>query len=181
MLLVQINNFTWAENRLQLKLLHNKKIGQKLKQQKAFSENFKNTKTLIKTNFFYNLNKLDLIRYIIGVKFLKKNTVAYITDIHGKLKHCISGGYIKLNKKQKTRVPLILIKLTKSILLKLPSLRKIPVAIHLTNTTKPIQLFFESVFKIQFFVAQLVLFKTFPHNGCRPKKLKRKKRKKLIF
>ena len=102
MLLVQINNFTWAENRLQLKLLHNKKIGQKLKQQKAFSENFKNTKTLIKTNFFYNLNKLDLIRYIIGVKFLKKNTVAYITDIHGKLKHCISGGYIKLNKKQKT-------------------------------------------------------------------------------
>jgi ribosomal protein S11 len=180
MLLVQIKSFIQEENELQ-KVLHDKRVSQKLKQQKAFLESFKTAKTLIKTDFFYNLNKSDVIRYIIGVRFLKRNTVVYITDVQGRLKHCASEGHMKLNKKQKTKFSLVLIKLTRSILAKLPDLKRAPIAIHLINVVRSVQFSFESAFKTQFFVVQLVSFKAFPHNGCRPKKLKRKKRKKLIF
>lgn len=181
MLLLQIKNNIKKDRSLLSQICNAKKVNEKLKEKQTTIESFQNTKKLIKTNFFYNLNTLEIIKYIIGVSFLKKNTIIYITDIRGKLKYYCSAGFIKLNKKQKVKIPLVLMKLTKIILAKVPNLKKMPVAVHLNNISKPLQFFFEPIFKTQFFIIQLTSFKTFPHNGCRPKKLKRKKRKKIFF
>ena len=133
------------------------------------------------SEFFYNLKIFDTIKYIIGVSFLKKNTIIYITNNYGKLKYQCSAGYIKLNKKQKIKVPLVLVKLTKIMLKKIPYLKTTPIALHLNNLPQPLQFFFEYIFKTQFFIVKISSFKTFSYNGCRPKKLKRKKRKKFSF
>jgi len=112
---------------------------------------------------------------------LKKNTIIYITSSCGQLKYQCSAGFLKLNKKQKIKIPFVLIKLTKTLLNKMPYLNRIPIALHLNNIPKPLQFFFEAIFKTQFFIIQLSSFKSFPHNGCRPKKLKRKKKKLFFF
>ena len=181
MLLLQIKNNIKKDRSLLSQICNAKKVNERLKRKQTTIQSFQNTKKLIKTNFFYNLNTLEIIKYIVGISFLKKNTIIYITDIRGRLKHYCSAGFIKLNKKQKIKIPLVLMKLTKVILAKVPNLKKIPVAIHLNNISKQLQFFFEPIFKTQFFIIQLASFKTFPHNGCRPKKLKRKKRKKIFF
>lgn len=181
MLLLHLKNNIKKDKGLLNQICNAKKINDKLKEKHTIIENFQNTKELIKTNFFYNLNTIEIIKYVIGISFLKKNTIIYVTDTKGQLKHYCSAGFIKLNKKQKVKVPLVLVKLTKVILAKIPNLKKMPVTIHLNNISKPLQFFFEPIFKTQFFIIQLTSFKTFPHNGCRPKKLKRKKRKKILF
>jgi ribosomal protein S11 len=182
MLLLQIKN---SVKNKKLSLLHNiyisKKFKNKLIEKKSIIENFNTTKNLIKTDFFHNLNSIETVKYIVGLSFFKKNTIIYIIDMNGRLKYQCSAGFIKLNKNQKTKMPLVLIKLTKILLFKMSHLNKIPVAIHLNNMPRSLQYFFEFIFKTQFLIVQLTSFQTFPHNGCRPKKLKRKKRKNFYF
>jgi ribosomal protein S11 len=181
MLLLQIKNNMNKKKFLVNQIYISKLLNKTLKERKIIIENFKIIKNFIIFKSFHNLKVSDSIKYVIGISFLKKNTIIYITNSYGKLKYQCSAGHIKLNKKQKTKVPLVLIKLTKVILNKVPYLKKTPVAFHLNNLSQPIQFFFEYILKTQFFIIKLSSFKVYPCNGCRPKKLKRKKRKKFFF
>jgi hypothetical protein len=181
MLLLQIKNSNKQSKLLVGRICSYKKLNEKLKKNKVITENLANNKILITTKKFPNLDASDLIKYVLGVSFFKKNIIMYIGCTNGQLKYHCSAGFIRLSKKQKIKIPLVLVKLTKVISIKLPSLTNIPTALHLNNVPKSLQLFFEPVFKTQFFIVQLNTFKLFSHNGCRPKKLKRKKRKKVFF
>jgi hypothetical protein len=181
MLLLQIKNDIKHSKFIVDRIYNYKKLNEKLKKNKTIVENFANTKVLITAERFPGLNASDLIKYVLGVSFLKKNIIMYIGSANGQLKYHCSAGFIKLSKNQKVKIPLVLIKLTKIVSIKLPSLTDIPTALHLNNVPKSLQLFFEPVFKTQFLIVQLNSFKLFSHNGCRPKKLKRKKRKKIFF
>jgi ribosomal protein S11 len=177
MLLLQIKNNIKKKEFLLNQIYISKVLNKNLEKKKNTIENFRNVKKFMITKFFYDLKIFDAIKYIVGISFLKKNTVIYISYTSGRLKYQCSAGYIKLNKKQKIKMPLVLLKLTKIILSKIPYLKKTPIAFHFSNLSQPLQSFFEYVFKLQFFIVQLSSFKIFSHNGCRPKKLKRKKRK----
>lgn len=181
MLLLQIKNSVRQNFFLINHIYSYKKLNEKLKSNKIMGRSFVEAKMLIIEKKFSSLNVSDLIKYVIGISFLKKNIMMYIGCVDGQLKYHCSAGIIKLNKNQKVKIPLVLLKLTKVISIKLPSLTNVPTALHLNNMPKSLQLFFESVFKTQFFIIQLNSFKSFSHNGCRPKKLKRKKRKKVFF
>ena len=181
MLLLQIKNNIERRKILLCQIYINKLLNKELKKKKIIIENFKEIKNFMKFKSFDNLKVLDSIKYVIGVSFLEKNTIIYITDNYGQLKYQCSAGHIKLNKKQKIKVPLALIKLTKIVLNKIPYLKKTPIAFHLNNLSQPLQFFFEYILKTQFFIIKLSSFKVYPCNGCRPKKLKRKKRKKFFF
>jgi len=181
MLLLQKKNEIKKKKNLLIHIYNNKVLNQKLKEKKTIINDFSNTKKSIQKKRFHNLNILETLKYIVGVSFLKKNTIIYITSSCGQLKYQCSAGFLKLNKKQKIKIPFVLIKLTKTLLNKMPYLNRIPIALHLNNIPKPLQFFFEAIFKTQFFIIQLSSFKSFPHNGCRPKKLKRKKKKLFFF
>lgn len=181
MLLLQIKNIA-KQSQFTINRIYNyKKLNKKLRNSKVIVENFIKIKVLILADFFCSLNTLSLVKYVVGISFLKKNITIYVGDANGRLNYNCSAGLIKLNKKQKIKIPLVLIKLTKIVTNKLPNVADIPTALHLNNVPKSLQLFFEPVFKTQFFIIQLNNFRVFPHNGCRPKKLKRKKRKKTFF
>lgn len=181
MLLLQIKNIAKQSQSLINRIYNYKKLSKKIKSSKLIAESFTKVKVLIMADFFCNLNTLNLIKYVLGISFLKRNITIYIGDANGRLNYNCSAGLIKLSKKQKIKIPLVLMRLTKIVAAKLPNVADSTTALHLNNVPKSLQLFFEPVFKTQFFIIQLNNFRVFPHNGCRPKKLKRKKRKKTFF
>jgi ribosomal protein S11 len=82
---------------------------------------------------------------------------------------------VGLKGKQKTKQPLALNNLTNSLKSDAKFLYNEPIALHLTN----INYFSYSyvLFKLQekFFITYIRVFDSIPHNGCRPRKMKRGK------
>ena len=125
MLLLQIKNSVKHSKFLVNRVCDYKKLNEKLKNGRIIAGNYTNTKMLITTSFFPSLNTASLIKYILGVSFLKKNIAVCIGNTSGQLKYSCSAGLIKLNKNQKVKIPLVLIKLTKIISIKLASLTSV--------------------------------------------------------
>lgn len=113
---------------------------------------------------------------------LKSNTVINVTDIKGNLKFSQTSGSIKLTGKQKVKQPIALVKLLKVLILKTKFLTNQPIALHLKNITRYYKLFIIFMVKKKFFIKLIKDYNLQPHNGCRPKKIKRKRKgRKLKF
>lgn len=121
--------------------------------------------------------KENLISYVINVNLSPTNTLVNVTDVNGNPKMSFSAGLIKLTKRQKKAQPMALINIFKVLLLKAKFLTNKPVALHFKNT----KVFYESLIikalKDKLFIKSIQSYNLSPHNGCRPKKLKRIKRR----
>ena len=164
---------------------------------KFFIKNFKNKIFVLKTTKLEkNTKKLkfivsakhqifcveqDLIKYIITIHVSKTNTLINITDIKGNLKLFISAGSVKLNGKQKVKQPTAFINILKILITKAKFLKNKPVAVHFKNINTYYELFLINMLKSKFFIKIIRSYNLQPHNGCRPKKIKRKKRRLKIF
>ena len=117
--------------------------------------------------------KQNLISFIINIRFSGTNTLINVTDIKGNTKVSFSSGIIGLKGKQKRFQPTAIINILKILFIKAKFLNDKPVAIHFRN----VQLYYESLIinmlKNKVFIRSIRSYNLYPHNGCRPKKLKR--------
>ena len=181
------------DNLLQIKHIQN--LTKKIKNQIFFfkklkkDENFKNLRFLIsKTEIFefsedaYEDVHDTLINYVIGISMYNTNTILYLSDIKGTIKFFCSAGTLKMNKKQKTKKVSVLIKLINFMLPKINFVTNTDlIGLHLKNFNKHLSLFILNfLFKYRN-IGMVKINNNQPHNGCRPRKLKRKKRQKVNF
>jgi ribosomal protein S11 len=130
-------------------------------------------------NYFFFLKPKNLIKYIISINLLEKNTFFNVTDIKGNLKFFRSAGFVELKGKRKIKQPLALNNLIDSLKNEAIFLYNKPVAVHLTNVNFFSFKYVVSKLEEKFFITFIRVFDSKPHNGCRPRKIKRgKKRRK---
>ena len=121
----------------------------------------------------------SLIKYIVSINLLEKNTFLNVTDIKGNLKYYRSAGIIEFKGKRKTKQPQVLNNLIDVLKSEAKFLNNEPIALHLTNVNYFSYSYVFSKLEEKFFITFIRLFYTKPHNGCRSRKIKRgKKRRK---
>lgn len=115
-----------------------------------------------------------MVVYIINISFLKANTTIHVSDIRGNLKLFFSAGSVDLTGKQKKKRRIAVSKLISLLLKKASFLNRKPIALHLSNVS-----FYKNVIvrklKRNLYIKIIKIFNQTPHNGCRKKKLRRKK------
>ena len=139
-----------------------------------------------KKNIYYlpqTKNRLNEnpIKHIIGITLTNSNTNLYFSDIKGKIKFFLSSGFLGLNGKQKIKKPVVLVKLVRYVLSKLNFLSNHSTALHLKNFTKFYASLVITLLNKYILLELIRVYNNKPHNGCRPKKIKRKKRGTVIF
>lgn len=162
-----------------------------LQEEKLYVENLLNQVTYLKklkTNDYKNLgvrksatqrskeiNPQDfMVVYVVNVSFLKANTTIHVSDIRGNLKLFFSAGSVDLAGKQKKNRRIAVSKLISLLLKKARGLSRKPVALHLNNVNFYKNLIVRKL-KRNFYIRIIKIFNQTPHNGCRKKKLRRKK------
>ena len=117
--------------------------------------------------------KQNLVRYIVHINLTSTNTLVSVTDIKGNVRLFYSSGQVNLKGKQKTKQPAALINILKRILVKAKFMQGEPLAIHFKNTRSHYERFIVKMLKTKFFIKTIRSYNMQPHNGCRPKKIKR--------
>lgn len=162
-----------------------------LQEEKLYVENLLNQVTYLKklkTNDYKNLgvrkfatqknkeiNPQDfMVVYVVNVSFLKANTTIHVSDIQGNLKLFFSAGSVDLAGKQKKNRRIAVSKLISLLLKKAMFLSRKPVALHLNNVNFYKNLIVRKL-KRNLYIKIIKVFNQTPHNGCRKKKLRRKK------
>ncbi len=174
--------FTAVSNKLKLKtsLLNEEKVF--VKNLKTQVESLKKTKegdykriNIEKYNQLKSESEQDLIvMYVINISFLKANTTIHVSDVKGNMKLFYSAGSIGLTGKQKRKRPIATAKLISLLKQKAGFLNKAPIALHLNNVNSHKSLLISKLKKI-FYIRLIKSFNQVPYNGCRKKKLRRKK------
>lgn len=141
--------------------------------------NNKSVLKLLKTdyNFNYFQTTSKLISYIIIIKMSLTNTLVSLVDINGNLLISLSAGQLNFKGKQKKKQPAVLIALLKELLSKASFVGNKPIAIHFKNTKFYHESIVISMLSEKFFIQFIKSYNLLPHNGCRPKKIKRLKNK----
>ena len=163
-LLKELNRL--KSSRLASKMLKNKITGNL---HSEFSQ-FKQTNS-------FNFEKKNLISYIISINLSPTNTLVTITYPNGEPKMSFSAGSVGLTKRQKKIQPMALIKIFKSLLIKTWFLINKPVAIHFKNNASFHESLIIKALRDKLIIKSIQSYKLSPHNGCRPKKRKRFKRR----
>ena len=157
----------------------------KLKKQylKKLKENFfalkhcrKNYKKL-NSDFKFQVKKFNthsfFVTYIISIVFSKTNSLFHIMDFSGKLKFFYSAGSFSYSGKSKKKARFLVFKKFYQLLVKkFKFLRKTPVALHLTNVESN-KTWIVKKLKKKIFIKVIRIFNSYPHNGCRKKKVRR--------
>lgn len=171
--------FLTLSNKKHLKFLQNKII--LLKQ--ALQEKDKTKLLTSKKKIDVITMKDTLLVYIIHIVLTNTNTLLYVTDIKGNLKHFQSIVSVNITgKNQKTKQPNAILKLLKFFILKSKFLENKPIALHFKNVNKKLLVMLTKILENIFFVKVIRTYNfSLPHNGCRPKKIKRKKHRNTKF
>lgn len=187
MFLLHIEKNKIKESHL-LQITHLQNVFKKIKNQIFFfkklkkAENIKKLRLLIPKPDIFNFELYNTIKYIIGITIYNTNTIIYLSDVKGTIKFFCSTGTLKMNKNQKRKKISVLIKLMKIMI---PKINLIPkknrIALHLKNFNQHLSFFAFRFFLKHRNIYMLKINNTEPHNGCRPRKPKRKKAKKLNF
>ena len=180
-----------VERRNLLQISHLKNLIKKVREQIFFLKKLKKTKRfkslrflLSKVNFFGNFNfkSQNLIKYIIGISIYNTNIIIYLSDIKGTIKFFCTTGSLGIKRKQKKKKIAVLIKLIKFMMSKIKFVSKNDlIALHLKNFNDRLGSFTSSFLAKYYNIELIRINNNQPHNGCRPRKLKRKKRRKLNF
>lgn len=155
------------------------------KKLKKLSDNVKtqNVKNFTSFNQKFVSVKQNVISYIINVVLSHTNTIVNVTDVNGNVIISISAGLINLTKFQKKSQPMALLNIFKVLLSKAKFLQNKAVALHFKNVKRFHESFFITALKKKVFIKSFQSYNLTPHNGCRPKKIKRIKRrtKRLVL
>lgn len=117
----------------------------------------------------------DYINYIINVNLTPTNTIINVTDIKGNVMFSISSGSINLTSRQKKQQPLALVNLFKVLIVKAKFLKNKPIALHFKNTKSFYETLIINLLQNKYYIVSVQSCNLSPHNGCRPKKLRRTK------
>ncbi len=128
-------------------------------------------------NLWQNYAETEKILFVLTVKYTPVNTLLQVSDVSGRVYYYNSAGHF-FKGKQKTARLLVLKKIMGKLFLRLSYLQSKPIALHFINVFNKNWLI--KYFKKKLFVAEIKSFNSFPHNGCRNKKIKRKKFKKKL-
>jgi len=160
------------------KLNEEKLYSEILLQQSSLLEKHKNTRDLTEVlNFSYNKQSSHedfLVVYIITIVFLRANTTIHVSDIKGNVKLSYTSGSVNLLGKQKKNRTKAISRLVSLITRKATFLKNFPVSVHLYNVSSH-KSFVLNKLKNSFFVRFIKVFNQFPYNGCRKRKIRRKK------
>jgi ribosomal protein S11 len=151
-----------------------------LKKQFLLINNIKQTnykslnKELIKENNFNDSSTNNLVMYIIDITFSRSNTFLHVMDSSGKLKFFSSAGHFNVKGKNKKFRFNVFKHFYFTLITKLKFLRNKPIALHLKNVSSN-KFWIIKKLKTKFFIKVIKIFNLFPFNGCRRKKIRRKK------
>ena len=115
-----------------------------------------------------------VIAYIVSVSFLRANTMIHVSDTKGNLKLFYSAGSVELSGKQKRKRRVAISKLISLVLKKAKFLNRKPIALHLSNVNFYKNLIVRRL-KRNLYVKVIRILNQTPYNGCRKRKLRRKK------
>lgn len=178
--------FNIISNKLKLKV-------SLLNEERSLVKNLKNRINLLKKNKENNYRYLSrnktypylsadqnlIVMYIINISFLKANTTIHISDVKGKIKLFYSAGSVDLTGKQKRKRRIAVSRLISLLLRKLPFLNTQPIALHLINVNT-YRSFIIDKLKKRLYLRVIKSFNQASYNGCRKRKLRRKKYTKTI-
>lgn len=173
--------FTTVSNKLKLKI-------SLLNEERSYIKTLKtqvNSLKKVKENNFKNLslknyqtesedNQNLIVMYVINISFLKANTTIHASDIKGNLKIFYSAGSVGLAGKQKKKRRVAVSKLIALLVKRATFLHKKPVALHLNNVNFYKNLIVSKLKRV-LYIRAIKSFNQTPYNGCRKKKLRRKK------
>jgi ribosomal protein S11 len=114
------------------------------------------------------------VMYIIKIFFSKKNTLFHISDCAGNPKFFYSAGSFQFKGKAKTSRSTVLRKFYSTLISKLKFIKKAPISVHFKNTDLNMFWFLKKLRK-KFFIVTVKNYNQVPYNGCRKKKIRRKK------
>lgn len=142
----------------------------------------KNYKKLSPTLLFmkkprYNLRDDFLVKYIIDITFSRSNTFVNLMDFSGKLIFFCSAGTLQFKGKNKKSRYSVFKKIYRVLVSKFCPFKNQPVALHLKNVSFA-KFWIIKLLKKKFFIKVVRNFNTYSYNGCRKKKVIRKKFKK---
>ena len=178
-------NYNFDLNKFFKKIVVKKQYIKMLKNKTCLLNSIKenNYKNLNFNKFLKNKNFVNcdnLVMYIIDICFLSSNTSLSIMDSSGVIKFfCSAGDFSYTGKKKKKRL-LVLKSIFRMIILKLKFLQNKPLALHLKNV-KFSKFWLKKKLKKKFFIKIIKSFYLYPHNGCRKKKIRRKKFRKKTW
>merc|ERR1711933_202093 len=118
-----------------------------------------------------------VIMYIVSIVFSKTNTLLHVMDYSGRLKFFYSAGSFNYAGKIKKARSVVFKKFYRVLVSKLKFLKNKPISLHLTNVG-PNKFWIVKRLKKRLFIKIVKNFSSYPYNGCRKKKVVRKKFKK---
>ena len=137
----------------------------------------------VSLNFHNKLRKpsnFTFVMYIVEISFSKKNTLFHVSDCLGNLKFFYSAGSFQQKGRGKRFRSMLIKNFLRMLISKLRFLKKrIPLALHLKNVNF-ISFRFLKRLREKFTVNFIKYFNQYSYNGCRTKKIRRKKFKKRL-
>ena len=115
-----------------------------------------------------------IVMYIIDITFSRSNTFLHVMDSAGHLKFFASAGHFKHKGKNKKFRFNVLKNIYRVLVTRLDYLKGKPIALHLKNVGFN-KFWIIKKLKTKFFIKTIKSFTLFPFNGCRNKKVRRKK------
>lgn len=158
-------------------------INTKNKQIKKTLKNLKSIKSITKLQSNEKKSQVleNSVNYVLNITFSSTNTLLNLANIKGQTLIFLSSGYINLKKKQKKTQPSAVINLLKTLILKSYFLHNQTVALHFKNVKPYYEHLIIKLLKKIVFLKIMKSSNLQPHNGCRPKKLKRFKQRTKRF
>lgn len=129
------------------------------------------------------LKSQNSVNYVVSVVLSPTNTFVTVNDVRGNVIVSASAGLIKLTKFQKRSQPTAVMNIFKHILAKVTFLQNKTISVHFKNVKRFHESLILTSLKPFFVIKSFQSNNLSPHNGCRPKKLKRIKRrtKRLVL
>jgi ribosomal protein S11 len=115
-----------------------------------------------------------LVKYVIDITFSRTNTLLHVMDFSGHLKFFCSAGVLQYKGKRKKARYQVFRDLYQLLMSKFKFIKNQPTALHLKNVGVA-RFWVLKLLKKKFFIKVIKTFNTYPYNGCRKKKIRRKK------
>jgi ribosomal protein S11 len=122
------------------------------------------------------------VKFIIYISSTKSNTFVHVMDCLGSERYFYSIKSISQSTKLKKKNSDIQVteQFYKILVAKLKFLQGTPIALHLNSVEFNFQWFLDKITK-KLFITIVRFYTKYSHNGCRKKKIKRKKVKKILI
>lgn len=136
--------------------------------------NYKKLDITLKSNGVVKTKRRKIVLFVISIYCLRKNTMFHFSEHGGRLLSFFSAGSLKFKGKSKKSRYMILKQFRKALLRNFKQLRGKPTALHIYNADSDIDWIINRI-KSKFFVTTVQSLVSYPHNGCRKPKKRRKK------